>query len=144
VALLLIAPSFVPTDPELDAGIVDRPLSLQDRYDYRRTLIELRDELGAETNLDKMLESVADRMTSYAEESVRSPCSMWARRPKRRRFRMRGCQRRKGASTVACRSRPELPVDRAPASRTCSSSALEICFRPLILQRLARLPCARR
>ncbi len=34
----------------------------RDRYDYRRTLIEFARELNSETDLDKMLSSVADRL----------------------------------------------------------------------------------
>jgi len=35
----------------------------RDRYDYRRTLIEFARELNSETDLDHMLQSVADRLT---------------------------------------------------------------------------------
>jgi len=41
---------------------LDRYFFYKDRYDYRRTLIEFARELGAETNLDRMLHSVADRL----------------------------------------------------------------------------------
>jgi len=41
---------------------LDRYYFYKDRYDYRRTLIEFARELGSETDLDKMLESVADRL----------------------------------------------------------------------------------
>ena len=34
----------------------------RDRYDYRRTLIEFARELNSETDLDQMLQSVADRL----------------------------------------------------------------------------------
>jgi two-component system NtrC family sensor kinase len=42
---------------------LDRHYFYKDRYDYRRTLIEFARELGATTDLDSMLESVADRLT---------------------------------------------------------------------------------
>ncbi len=41
---------------------LDRYYFYKDRYDYRRTLIEFARELGSETDLDTMLQSVADRM----------------------------------------------------------------------------------
>jgi len=41
---------------------LDRYFFYKDRYDYRRTLIEFARELGAETNLERMLHSVADRL----------------------------------------------------------------------------------
>ena len=41
---------------------LDRYFFYKDRYDYRRTLIEFGRELGSETNLDTMLEAVADRL----------------------------------------------------------------------------------
>jgi len=41
---------------------LDRYYFYKDRYDYRRTLIEFARELGSETDLDRMLESVADRL----------------------------------------------------------------------------------
>ena len=42
---------------------LDRHYFYKDRYDYRRTLIEFARELGANTDLDATLESVADRLT---------------------------------------------------------------------------------
>ena len=42
---------------------LDRHYFYKDRYDYRRTLIEFARELGATTDLDSMLESLADRLT---------------------------------------------------------------------------------
>jgi two-component system, NtrC family, sensor kinase len=42
--------------------VLDRHFFYKDRYDYRRTLIEFARELSSETDLDKMLESVADRL----------------------------------------------------------------------------------
>lgn len=41
---------------------LDRHYFYKDRYDYRRTLIEFARELGAETDLDTMLESAAERL----------------------------------------------------------------------------------
>ena len=41
---------------------LDRYYFYKDRYDYRRTLIEFARELGSPTDLDEMLESVADRL----------------------------------------------------------------------------------
>jgi two-component system NtrC family sensor kinase len=41
---------------------LDRYFFYKDRYDYRRTLIEFARELSAETNLERMLHSVAERL----------------------------------------------------------------------------------
>ncbi len=41
---------------------LDRYYFYKDRYDYRRTLIEFARELSSETDLDRMLESVSDRL----------------------------------------------------------------------------------
>jgi two-component system, NtrC family, sensor kinase len=41
---------------------LDRYFFYKDRYDYRRTLIEFARELSAETNLERMLQSVAERL----------------------------------------------------------------------------------
>ena len=41
---------------------LDRYYFYKDRYDYRRTLIEFARELGSPTDLDEMLETVADRL----------------------------------------------------------------------------------
>jgi PAS domain S-box-containing protein len=41
---------------------LDRYYFYKDRYDYRRTLIEFARELGSRTDLEAMLESVADRL----------------------------------------------------------------------------------
>jgi hypothetical protein len=41
---------------------LDRYWFYKDRYDYRRTLVEFARELSSETNLDAMLESVAERI----------------------------------------------------------------------------------
>ncbi|MCX6608777.1 MAG: ATP-binding protein [Acidobacteria bacterium] len=42
--------------------ILDRYVFYRDRYDYRRTLIEFARELSAETDLNRMLSSVSDRL----------------------------------------------------------------------------------
>lgn len=42
--------------------ILDRYFFYKDRYDYRRTLVEFARELSSETDLDRMLQSVADRI----------------------------------------------------------------------------------
>src|SRR6202012_490681 len=41
---------------------LDRYFFYKDRYDYRRTLIEFGRELSSETNLEAMLQAVADRL----------------------------------------------------------------------------------
>jgi len=48
---------------------LDRYWFYKDRYDYRRTLVEFALELSSETNLETMIESVADRIkgTLYTE-----------------------------------------------------------------------------
>jgi PAS domain S-box-containing protein len=61
-ALLLIAAFvFQPIRAWLQEQL-DRYLFYKDRYDYRRTLIEFARELGSQTNLRAMLQSVADRL----------------------------------------------------------------------------------
>lgn len=42
--------------------MLDRHFFYRDQYDYRRTLIEFARELSSETDIDHMLESVADRL----------------------------------------------------------------------------------
>ena len=41
---------------------LDRYVFYRDRYDYRMTLIEFARELSSETNMDRMLSSVSDRL----------------------------------------------------------------------------------
>ncbi len=50
--------------------VLDRYWFYKDRYDYRRTMVEFARELSAETNLENMLQSVADRIrtTLYIPE----------------------------------------------------------------------------
>ncbi|MDX2152504.1 MAG: ATP-binding protein [Bryobacteraceae bacterium] len=43
--------------------VLDRYYFYKESYDYRRTLIEFARELGSETDLDRMLESVSERLT---------------------------------------------------------------------------------
>lgn len=42
--------------------VLDRYVFYKDRYDYRRTLVEFARELSSETDVDRMLQSVADRI----------------------------------------------------------------------------------
>lgn len=63
VALILVATFvFQPIRNWLQETL-DRHLFYRDRYDYRRTLVEFARELSSETDLDKMLGSVAERLT---------------------------------------------------------------------------------
>ncbi len=62
VALLLIAAFVFQPIRNWLQELLDRYYFYRDRYDYRRTLIEFARELGAETDLDQMIESVADRL----------------------------------------------------------------------------------
>ncbi len=43
--------------------VLDRHVFYKDRYDYRLTLIEFARELSSETDLDKMIDAVGDRLT---------------------------------------------------------------------------------
>ncbi|MBI4875754.1 MAG: PAS domain S-box protein [Acidobacteria bacterium] len=63
VAVLIVVATFVfqPIRNWLQE-IHDKYYFYRDRYDYRRTLIEFARELGAETDLEAMLGSVADRL----------------------------------------------------------------------------------
>ncbi len=63
IALVLLATFAFQPIRNWVQEILDRHFFYRDRYDYRRTLIEFARELSAETDLDKMLESVADRLT---------------------------------------------------------------------------------
>jgi PAS domain S-box-containing protein len=62
VALILIAAFVFQPIRNWIQEQLDRYYFYKDRYDYRRTLIEFARELGSPTNLDDMLESVADRL----------------------------------------------------------------------------------
>lgn len=62
VALILIATFvFQPIRAWLQE-VMDRYLFYKDKYDYRRSLNEFARELGSQTELDAMLQSVADRL----------------------------------------------------------------------------------
>ena len=62
VALILIAAFIFQPIRNWIQEHLDRHYFYKDRYDYRRTLIEFARELGSPTDLDEMLESVADRL----------------------------------------------------------------------------------
>jgi signal transduction histidine kinase len=63
VALILVATFVFQPIRNWMQEQLDRYYFYKDRYDYRRTLVEFARELSSETDLDKMLESVADRLT---------------------------------------------------------------------------------
>ncbi len=62
VAMILIAAFMFQPIRNWIQEQLDRYYFYKDRYDYRRTLIEFARELGSPTDLDAMLESVADRL----------------------------------------------------------------------------------
>src|SRR6266404_546660 len=62
VALILIAAFVFQPIRNWIQEQLDRYYFYKDRYDYRRTLIEFARELGSPTDLDEMLETVADRL----------------------------------------------------------------------------------
>ncbi|HML15831.1 MAG TPA: ATP-binding protein [Bryobacteraceae bacterium] len=62
VALMLIAAFIFQPIRNWVQEQLDRYYFYKDRYDYRRTLIEFARELGSPTDLDGMLETVADRL----------------------------------------------------------------------------------
>lgn len=62
VAIILIAAFVFQPIRNWIQEQLDRYYFYKDRYDYRRTLIEFARELGSPTDLDAMLESVADRL----------------------------------------------------------------------------------
>src|SRR6185437_16667314 len=62
VALILIAAFVFQPIRNWIQEQLDRYYFYKDRYDYRRTLIEFARELGSPTDLDEMLESVAERL----------------------------------------------------------------------------------
>jgi two-component system NtrC family sensor kinase len=62
VAMILIAAFVFQPIRNWIREQLDRYYFYKDRYDYRRTLIEFARELGSPTDLDAMLESVADRL----------------------------------------------------------------------------------
>jgi signal transduction histidine kinase len=62
VALILVATFVFQPIQNWIKEILDRYYFYRDRYDYRRTLVEFARELSSETDLDHMLNSVADRL----------------------------------------------------------------------------------
>src|SRR5579884_1040464 len=62
VAMILIAAFVFQPIRRWIQEQLDRYYFYKDRYDYRRTLIEFARELGSTTDLEAMLESVADRL----------------------------------------------------------------------------------
>jgi two-component system, NtrC family, sensor kinase len=63
VSLILIAAFIFQPVRNWLQEILDRHFFYKDRYDYRRTLIEFARELGSETDLNRTLNAVADRLT---------------------------------------------------------------------------------
>ena len=63
MALILVATFVFQPIRNWMQETLDRHYFYRDRYDYRRTLVEFARELSSETDLDRMLESVADRLT---------------------------------------------------------------------------------
>lgn len=63
VALIVIATFIFQPIQNWVREILDRHYFYRESYDYRRTLIEFARELSSETDLDRMLESVADRLS---------------------------------------------------------------------------------
>jgi len=63
VSLILIAAFIFQPVRNWLQEVLDRHFFYKDRYDYRRTLIEFARELGSETDLNRMLNAVADRLT---------------------------------------------------------------------------------
>ncbi|MCU0227868.1 MAG: ATP-binding protein [Bryobacterales bacterium] len=61
ILILIAAFAFQPIRNWLQEQL-DRHVFYRDQYNYRRTLIEFARELSAETDLDRMLSSVADRL----------------------------------------------------------------------------------
>lgn len=63
VSLILIAAFIFQPVRNWLQEVLDRHFFYKDRYDYRRTLIEFARELGNETDLNRTLNAVADRLT---------------------------------------------------------------------------------
>ncbi len=63
VSLILIAAFIFQPVRNWLQELLDRHFFYKDRYDYRRTLIEFARELGSETDLNRTLNAVADRLT---------------------------------------------------------------------------------
>jgi two-component system, NtrC family, sensor kinase len=62
VALIVIATFVFQPVRSWIQELLDRYFFYKDQYDYRRTLIEFARDLGSQTDLDPMLQSVADRL----------------------------------------------------------------------------------
>lgn len=62
VALILIATFVFQPIRNWVQQTLDRYYFYKDRYDYRRTLVEFARELSSETDLNRMLDSVSDRL----------------------------------------------------------------------------------
>ncbi|MBM3754858.1 MAG: PAS domain S-box protein [Acidobacteria bacterium] len=62
VSLILIAAFIFQPVRNWLQEVLDRHFFYKDRYDYRRTLIEFARELGSETDLNRTLNTVADRL----------------------------------------------------------------------------------
>src|SRR5690606_22203221 len=62
VALILVATFVFQPIHNWIREILDRYYFYRESYDYRRTLIEFARELSSETDLFRMLDSVADRL----------------------------------------------------------------------------------
>lgn len=63
ISLILIAAFIFQPVRNWLQEVLDRHFFYKDRYDYRRTLIEFARELGSETDLNRTLNAVADRLT---------------------------------------------------------------------------------
>jgi len=63
VALILVAAFIFQPIRNWIQEQLDRYYFYKDRYDYRRTLVAFARELGSETDLDRMLESVTERLS---------------------------------------------------------------------------------
>src|SRR6185436_10312623 len=61
-ALILVATFVFQPIRNWIQEVLDRHYFYGDRYDYRRTLEEFARELAAETDLDRMLQAVSDRL----------------------------------------------------------------------------------
>lgn len=63
ISLILIAAFIFQPVRNWLQEVLDRHFFYKDRYDYRRTLVEFARELGSETDLNRTLNAVADRLT---------------------------------------------------------------------------------
>ncbi len=114
----------------------------QDRYDYRRTLVEFARELSSETDLDTMLASVGDRLLRRCPSSTW--LSSWRRKaqtegPAFRLKKAMGANPRTGRRQPTTAG-PELPGLETAGRPTCSSSARATSSTPF--RAPGRPPCA--